>query len=181
MSQPTAIILAGGKSSRMGQDKGIMLFNGKSMIQHVIDAVLPLTNRIIIISNNEDYQQFGFPVFPDTYPDKGPLGGIITGLSHSQSELNWILSCDTPNLTTSLLRELMNNTEDESVQLTSAYDKIHPLIGTYHQSALNPLKEQLALSNLKLLVALKAVDLKYFDAGHFEEGTFNNINTPEDL
>ena len=51
MNQYTAIILAGGKSSRMGEDKGLMLYNGKPMIQHVIDAVLPLTNCILISAN----------------------------------------------------------------------------------------------------------------------------------
>ncbi len=84
--QATGIILAGGKSSRMGEDKGLVLLNGKPMIQYVIEALKGVVSDIIIISNNASYNKFGIPVYPDIIKDKGPVGGIFTGLHHSKTQ-----------------------------------------------------------------------------------------------
>ena len=92
----TAIILAGGKSSRMGSDKGLVLLNGKPMISYIIEILKKMQIPIIIISNNENYKQFGLPVFADIIKEKGPLGGIYTGLKNSKTESNIIVSCDVP-------------------------------------------------------------------------------------
>lgn len=177
----TGIILAGGKSSRMGEDKGLMLLNGKPMIQYVIDAVSKLTDKIIIVSNSSKYEQFGCKVIPDVVKDKGPLGGIISGLEQTTSERNWILSCDTPYISVEILRELMETMGEEQIRITSAGDKIHPLIGTYRKSALIPLKEQLALNELKLTKAFEGVEKTIFDANHYPLNCFKNLNKKEDL
>ena len=65
--QATGIILAGGKSSRMGEDKGLVLLNGKPMIQYVIEALKEVVSDIIIISNNASYNKFRVPVYSDHY------------------------------------------------------------------------------------------------------------------
>lgn len=74
--QVGAIILAGGKSSRMGVDKGLMLLNEKPMVQHVIDAVKLVADEIIIVANNKEYKQFGYTVISDEIENAGPLAGI---------------------------------------------------------------------------------------------------------
>ena len=103
----TGVILAGGKSSRMGTDKGLLELNGKPLIQYAIDTLKSIGLEIIIISNNSDYEQFGFPVYPDIIPDKGPIGGVYTALSYSSTEKNLIVSCDTPFLSKKLLNYLI--------------------------------------------------------------------------
>jgi molybdopterin-guanine dinucleotide biosynthesis protein A len=72
----SGIILAGGKSSRMGQDKGLMLFRGKQMVQYSIELLNLFTSQILISSNNQEYNQFGFPVVSDIYKECGPIGGL---------------------------------------------------------------------------------------------------------
>src|SRR6202008_2205785 len=94
----TAIILAGGKSSRMKEDKGLVYFNGKMLVEHVIASAKKMTTRIIIITANPAYRQFGYPCTEDEMKEKGPLGGIFTGLVHSSTKKNLVLGCDLPFL-----------------------------------------------------------------------------------
>ena len=177
----TAIILAGGKSTRMGEDKGLMLLNGKPMVQYVIDAFELLTKNIIIIANNDLYTKFGLPVYVDLVKDKGPLVGIVTGLTNSKSEQNWIISCDSPFVKYDLLVELMNQLDGKECAMPTYENKKHPLIAAYRTSSLTRLKEQLLLDNLKLMKALEELDVNAFTANNFDPINFKNINSKADL
>lgn len=181
MNQHTAIILAGGRSSRMGEDKGLMVYYGKPMIQHVIDAILPLTNRIIISANSEAYKQFNYPVFSDKINDKGPLGGIITALVHSQSEINWMLSCDSPLISTEMLRKLVDQLGDYDAVVPQIGEQIHPLIAVYRKSILNRLEEHVALNRLKMIDVLNPLNVNYYSIDSVDQLNFKNLNSKEDL
>ena len=85
MEPITGIILAGGKSSRMGTDKGLMRLNGKPMIQHILDPMAKICQRILIITGNPMYGMFGFELVNDEAPDYGPVMGILSGLKQSQN------------------------------------------------------------------------------------------------
>ena len=84
----TAIILSGGKSTRMGQDKGLMEIKGKPMIQYVIDNITPVCSQIIISANQDEYKKFGYPVINDNIMDTGPAGGIGSSLPLSSNDKN---------------------------------------------------------------------------------------------
>ena len=73
----TGIILAGGKSSRMGSDKGLLPYKGKPLVTYAIEVLRPLTDRIIIVGNNEAYKQFDCPLIPDEIADCGPPGRLV--------------------------------------------------------------------------------------------------------
>jgi molybdopterin-guanine dinucleotide biosynthesis protein A len=177
----TAIILAGGQSSRMGQDKGLMEVKGKPMIQHIIDTVSLLTNQIIIIANNTEYQQFGFPVYEDFIKQKGPLAGIVTGLSNSTTDLNWIISCDVPFVSANLLSELMLNLVKVDVVVPSKNDRIHPLIGGYKKSTLQIFKRELEHNHLKIMNVISYFDVHIMNADQFDVINFKNLNSKEDI
>ena len=81
--QVTGIILAGGKSSRMGEDKGLLLLNNIPMIQYIINVFDTLKIPVMIIANNDNYKQFHLPVYTDIVKDKGPAGGILSALTFS--------------------------------------------------------------------------------------------------
>src|SRR5690606_17235614 len=106
-------ILCGGKSTRMQTEKGLVCLDNKPFIQHIIDAVKPITNTIILVTNNPDYKKFGCKTIEDVYEDKGPVGGIYTALLHSHSVNNLILSCDVPFITTEILKTLLEEHERE--------------------------------------------------------------------
>ena len=99
----TGIVLAGGKSSRMGLDKGLINMNNQTFIEAIINAMRPLVGDIIIVSNNSDYDQFGYLRINDLIKDSGPMAGLYSGLYFSQSDYNLVLSCDIPFIKTDVL------------------------------------------------------------------------------
>jgi len=76
----TGIILAGGKSSRMGKDKGWVLFRKKPLIDYAVELLGGICQSIVISANNSAYDKLGLPVYHDIIPDSGPMGGIYTCL-----------------------------------------------------------------------------------------------------
>ncbi len=103
METLTVFILCGGKSSRMQSEKGLVLFQDKPFIEHIIQAILPITDKIKLITATKEYDYLQYEKIPDLISDKGPLGGIYTALSNSETEFNLILSCDIPLISTELL------------------------------------------------------------------------------
>lgn len=117
----TGIILAGGKSSRMGQNKALLDFKGKTVIEHVISTVSNLFNRVIIITNSPaDYTHLGFEIFTDFYANLGPLAGIHSGLVNSKTERNFIISCDIPLVTSDVINYICNRKTDEPITVLKA-------------------------------------------------------------
>ena len=84
----TGIVLAGGKSRRMSTDKALLLFKGKPFLSHVIEALMPMADEILIVSDNKKHEKFNFKRVSDTMIDAGPLSGLHAGLKHSNTELN---------------------------------------------------------------------------------------------
>lgn len=98
----TGIILAGGKSSRMGKDKGLCDFKGKALVSYAIETLRPLCGNLMISANYfpEKYAEFDLPVIADEVKNIGPMGGILSCLKQSHTQHNLVLSCDTPFVTT---------------------------------------------------------------------------------
>jgi molybdopterin-guanine dinucleotide biosynthesis protein A len=176
----TAIILAGGKSARMGEDKGLMLFEGKAMIEHIIKTVKPLVQEIIIIANNKEYDQFGYPVFEDIIKEKGPLAGILTGLQQSTSDHNLVLSCDTPFVNKELLKLVLTHLNNYDVVIPEKENRTHQLIGAYNKACARVINAAISKNELKIRLAIEELNVKIVDANHIDERIFHNINTKED-
>jgi molybdenum cofactor guanylyltransferase len=180
----TAIILAGGKSSRMKEDKGLVYFNGKMLVEHVIESVKKITNKIIIITANAAYKQLGYPCIEDEMKDKGPLGGILTGLVNSSTQKNILLGCDLPFLSENILSGLINNSGDEDVLLTEHLGKAEPLCSVYDRSCITHLRLKLEQNQLKITNALEGLKTRVisFDNEEWFVGNeFANINSIEEL
>ncbi len=180
----TAIILAGGKSSRMKTDKGFVSFNGKLLIEHVLDAVKKITGNIIIVTRDPAYLAFGFPCYPDIYKEKGALGGIYTGLVNSSSQKNIVVGCDMPFLSKNVLEDLVKNCEDADVLLTMHKDKEEPLCSVYDKSCIPHFKDLIGKDHLKITEALMGLKTRLisFDKEEWFAGNeFANINSIEEL
>lgn len=176
----SGIVLAGGKSSRMGTDKSLLMLNGKPMIRYSIDALRPLCQEIIIVSNGDHLEDLGYTVVADSIKDAGPVAGIHTGLLHSAYEKCIVLSCDLPNIDSILLQQLLNVYQDETTLIARCAEHIHPLVGIYHRSTVDVLEQFLEKGQRKLLdclVELNACVHKFPDTMHQQ---FANINTPND-
>ena len=181
----TGIILAGGKSSRMGEDKGLVLLNGKPMIQYVIEALKEVVSEISIISNNESYHKFGVPVYSDIIKEKGPVGGIYTGLYHSTTELNFCISCDVPMISSDFIFWLLNRSGNAFVTLPMYKDKVHQMIGVYSKQVLSNFQESVEKEHLKLSQVNNDMGCEIIDIekeyANFDELIFSNINTKNEL
>ncbi len=172
----TGIILAGGKSSRMGQDKGLKLHNDQPFIQHIIRAIETITNKILIITANTDYEVFGYPCLSDIIPDQGPVGGIYTGLKHTETTQNLILSCDVPFVTSAVLNNLISHHDSDYDVIT--YKNV-PLITLYNKEVLHNFSESISKKRLCLRETLSTLNVKSIRIEEAIAPYLKNINTPQ--
>ncbi len=179
----SAYILCGGTNRRMQTEKGLIVYNGKTFIERIIDAIIPITNSIFLVTKNEDYKKFGYPLVPDIYHSKGPLGGIFTALKHSNTDNNLILSCDIPKITSYVLKNyLVDNVDDSSDVLHVADDnREYPLIGLYSKKLISEFGRALNNDHLKLVRLLEKVNCKCVKTKPEDYSALQNINTKEEL
>lgn len=178
------IILAGGKSSRMGTDKGLVDLNGKPMIQYIIDTMESLNLPILIIANNDEYLKFGYPVHKDLIPELGPVGGIYTALTKTETAKNIVVSCDTPFVSKMVLGLLIEASKNQLVTVAEFNDRMHPLIGVYDKNALDTFRKSIDNNQLKMQLINKELNVKIISLTgnkNLDAMVFKNINTKEEL
>lgn len=183
-TQTSWVILAGGQASRMGgNDKGLIEFNGKPLIEHVIERLSAQTNDITINANRnqERYQQYA-PVISDSYPDyPGPLGGIHAGLKDSNSDWVGFVPCDSPFIDTSVVKRFCQSATEQSDILVAHDGDFHqPVFTMFHKRVLPKLEAFLERGDRKIILLYKECHTDYVDFSDSPE-CFVNLNTPEEL
>lgn len=182
MKTLTVFILCGGKSSRMQSEKGLVLFQGKPFIEHIIQAILPISNQIKLITATKEYDYLPYQKIPDIILDKGPLGGIYTALTNSETEFNLILSCDIPLISTELLAELISKHNNEAeVTVFASESRLHPLIGIYSKKVLPVIKSAIDNDELKMMDLLAKIPHQILNIDESENFHLTNINSVDEL
>lgn len=187
MNKVTGIILAGGKSLRMGQDKAFLRFGSRLMIKEIFARVKEYTEEIIIIANQpEKFSFLKVPVFPDIIAERGPLGGIYTGLVKSSTFYNFVVSCDMPFLNNVLINYLAKRIDGYDIIIANYNDRLQPLCAFYSQNCIEPIKIQLDEGNLRIRDLLKSVNSNIIEQNeidqlNLDERAFLNINSLEDI
>ncbi|MDQ8014437.1 MAG: molybdenum cofactor guanylyltransferase [Flavobacterium nitrogenifigens] len=182
METLTVFILCGGKSSRMQSEKGLVLFQEKPFIEHIIQAILPITNNIKLVTASKEYDYLEYEKIPDLIVDKGPLGGIYTALSHSETEFNLILSCDIPLISTELLQELISkHTQEAGITVFASDSKTHPLIGIYSKEIVPIIKKAIDSDELRMMDLLARVPHQIIKIEESENFHLTNINSADEL
>ena len=180
----TAIILAGGKSRRMMQDKGLVLLNGKSMIEYILKEAKMLTDKIIIITGNPAYHHFGYPCYNDLIADCGPMGGIYSALHYTTTLKNLVFSCDIPFVSSKILSTLANHTDKEEVLVPEHNGMLEPLCAIYDKCCIDKFRELIGAGKLRMIDALLEFNTKKINADSLcieNNDAFVNINTPDEL
>lgn len=177
--QVTGIVIAGGKSSRMGTNKALVEYDGQRMIDRAIGIIRPLCDELII-SSNEPIPSLNFPIVSDEHDSIGPMGGLYACLSQSKTDVNLIIPCDVPSLNTAIYEKLLEQHRGFDVVLPRHQeDKVEPLIAIYRTRVLAIINEQIALKDYKMMHLLDRLKVGYVD---FEESIFfKNMNSPKDL
>ena len=184
----TGIILAGGRSSRLGKDKGLCDFKGKAMVSYAIDTLKPLCGQMMISANHfpEKYAEFGLPVVADEVKGIGPIGGIYSCLKKSKTQHNLVLSCDTPFVNTNVFKHLLKNLKNEQV-ITPAHETflIEPLSAYYNTNVIGDMEITIRDKQFKMMDFFKHIRFKSVNMDKnlpfFTDYMFLNLNTPEDL
>ena len=181
----TGIVLAGGRSSRMGTDKSMMKLNDKPLIEYAIDALKPLCSKVIISLNSFMYDFTGCEVWVDELPDRAPIIGIYSCLRRSETDINILLSCDMPLMSSAMLEYLLSCSINHDITVpVHEGNFIEPLCGIYKKSSVEILKQFIDKSNFRLNECIKAASGHLVRVGttlpFYSPNLFSNINTPDD-
>jgi len=186
----TSIILAGGKSSRLGRSKALQIIDGKSLIQRVVDRVTILSAEIIIVTAHGEaiscYSSVETKTVADIYPEKGPLVGIYSGLISASSSRVVVVGCDTPFLSVSLLKYMTQICSVYDVVVPRIKNKLEPLCAVYSKNCSVPIQRLLEQNELRIDKLFSMVKVKYIEEDEInrfdrEHLSFFNINNQADL
>jgi len=186
----TSIILAGGKSSRLGQNKALQVIDGKSLIQWVVDRLAILSTEIIIVTAHGEAIPCSSAVriksVADIYPGKGSLVGIYSGLIASSSSKAIVVGCDMPFLSIGLLEYMTQICPTFDVVVPRIKDKLEPLCAVYSKNCSGPIQRLLEQDELRIIKFFSMVKVKYVEEDEVnrfdpEQLSFFNINSQADL
>ncbi len=175
----TGIVLAGGESSRMGEDKSQMLISEQQLIEFSLNALKPFCQELIISSNKEVHKSYGFKTISDKQNKIGPISGIQSALANSKTDYIIILPCDSPMVKQAFVEFLISKIDNEIDALVPKYQNhLEPLFAIYHKRILPIVDQQIAKQDYRLTNLLKQIRTETFEVQ--DRSCFVNINTPED-
>ncbi|MEJ5261293.1 MAG: molybdenum cofactor guanylyltransferase [Ignavibacterium sp.] len=183
----TGVILAGGKSSRMGTNKSLLKFGNQTIIERIAELMKSIFKDVIIITNTPDeYKFLNLPLYEDIYKWKGPLAGIHSALTHSTTEKIFVLSCDVPLMTKEMIQYLVEYKSKKLVVFCEAAGYHQPLVGVYSKEILREIEKFLTANELNdksFHQFLKNVDAEIIHPEKlpfYKDEIFFNVNRPED-
>lgn len=184
------IILAGGKSIRLGEDKAFIKLNSETLLEAVLMLVQRVVKKIIIVVNEpEKFAHFcsgQIRIVQDKIPYQGPLGGILTGLEASPDLHNLVIPCDTPFLKEALLKQLLLQAKDYDAVVPKIDGKLEPLVAVYSKKCIKPIRTSLERKDFRIVSFFDKVNIRYLTTDIIskydrDQLSFFNINTKENL
>ena len=184
----TAIILAGGKSSRMGTNKALLQLNGKTVIEGIVEKLEKLVDDTIIVTNTfEDYAFLHLPMIEDKRKGMGPLAGMEAGLAATKTERNLIVACDMPFISVELGRYLLSCLGEYQGAVPEISGQLHPLFAAYRKDVNKAVTQLLQENQLRIRHFLHHIHVKIVkkellqsleleNEGHY----FFNMNNPDE-
>lgn len=180
----------------MGENKSFLKLGNESVIERLTKLMRSLFNRVIIITNTPDeYKHLGVELFEDIYKYQGPLAGIHSGLSHSDTHQNFIISCDMPLINEEVIKFIIDYETESPITVCKADGFVQQLAGRYDKACLSLISSKFEEDNienrdgsqkrrkckvLQIIEDLQAeiIDIKKYEI--YKEGLFFNMNRPDD-
>lgn len=182
-----ALLLSGGKSSRFGTNKAMETINGRPLIEQIVKGLKNAFEKVYIIGNVKEYVFLQDVFFcEDIIPNKGPLGGLLTGLTCSDSDYNFLTACDMPFLTSEFFEFVNLQKKDYDVLVPEYNSYLEPLAAVYSKKCLPFINASLKNDQLKLKSFFPKVKVRIIketiirEIGEPEK-LFFNINYKEDI
>ena len=197
----SCIILCGGQSRRMGRDKGSMIIQDKPMIKHILSTLNHEINEVVIVLNNQErigkYSEFINPAdytytitfAEDKIKNKGPLPGIMTGLSYIHGEYALVLPCDSPYVSKNYIKTIFSEIDENYHAIVPYHDDDNklktsePLHSIYHKNIIQVIEKLVKEDILHIKGLIAELDTKFvlIDNKKIEKKEFRNLNRPSDI
>ncbi|MDO4540682.1 MAG: molybdenum cofactor guanylyltransferase [Syntrophomonadaceae bacterium] len=187
MISASLVILSGGRSSRMKENKAFVKIGERRIIDIVLERMLPVFKDAMIISNEPDlYADLGVPVHTDIYPRLGPVAGIHTGLVRAAEEKAIIMGCDMPFITTEAIAYMVGRSGAHQSAVPKINGFLQPLSAVYAKSCIPILEDCLQHNRLKLVRIFEELEHTVITAEELSrfgkpDELFMNVNDPETL
>jgi molybdopterin-guanine dinucleotide biosynthesis protein A len=191
MLTDTAVILAGGKSTRMGFDKQQLKIGNKIIAEYIADKLSNDFSQIIVVSNKPHlYENTGLFVVEDEIKGYGPLAGLYTGLTYSKSKFIYLIACDMPNISLEFIRYMKglvrNNTDKKAFVLRHDDNKVELFNSFYSVKAMEEVEQLFSLKIQRFQTLLKWLPTHYISESEARKfspdlSIFKNLNTRSDL
>ncbi|MRR06912.1 MAG: formate dehydrogenase accessory sulfurtransferase FdhD [Deltaproteobacteria bacterium] len=182
----TAVILAGGKSTRMKSNKALLPYSGELFIERIHRQLSALFPEVILVTNTPELYRFlPCTMVPDEFPGLGSLAGIHAGLKHSKTEHIFVVACDMPYLNSELMRQMISKAQQADVVIPESDGGFEPLHAVYSKNCLPGMEVALKDGKIKIVDCLDwnkvtVLTREEIAAVDPEFHSFRNINTPEE-
>ncbi|MDD4873568.1 MAG: molybdenum cofactor guanylyltransferase [Dehalococcoidales bacterium] len=185
----SAILLAGGKSLRLGMDKARVKLHGECiLIQNIVEKLSAISDDVVISTNGRRYEDITAPVrwAVDVTPGAGSLMGLYSGLLAARYDYAIVVACDMPFINIDLLKYMIAMPRDYDALLPKVGETSEPLHSIYSKKCLPAIEKSLQAGRLKITGFLNDVKVKYIPENIIqrydpEHHSFFNVNTPEQL
>jgi molybdenum cofactor guanylyltransferase len=183
----TGVILSGGKNSRMGGNKAFLAVEGERLIDRTVRLFRTVFKEVLIVTSSPlDYLDQDATIVTDIFPEKGPLGGIYTGLFYASNEHAFVAACDMPFLNLAFLEYMFRQAAKFDIVVPATPEGLQPLHAVYARRCLPVIRGLIDRDRLKItgfykghrLLTIPPEVTRTFDP---EGRMFMNVNTPEDL
>src|SRR5262245_4799679 len=188
MARVSGVILAGGKSRRMGgSPKALLPFGGRPLIEHIAETLRSVLSDCLVVTNTPElYESLDLPMVGDVFPESGSLGGIYTGLRAVSGDAALCVACDMPFLSPRLIAYLAGRSAEADVVVPDAGGELQTLHAVYRKTCLPVMEQRLHAGRLKITGIfddVRVVRVPVDDIERFADPdvAFMNLNTPEDL
>jgi len=185
-SSRAGYLIAGGKSTRMGENKAFIDFRGQSLLERALQTLRQACDAVTIVGDPETFGHYAH-VISDIFPGCGPLAGIHAALNHSSADLNVVMAVDMPFVSPRLLKFLLNQAAAATVAVTVPRTShgLQPLCAVYRRCFASLAEQAIRAGNYKIDATfaespISVVTEQQLAAAGFPEQDFFNINTPED-
>ena len=176
----TGIVLCGGRSTRMGQDKGSLRFGDESMLERITRILGGISDRVIVVGRRDQ----DATTVHDSIEDQGPLAGIAAGLAASTSDLNIVVACDMPLIAPAVLQRMAALIDDHDACVAIVDGHASALCGVYRSRIAKDAQALLDAGERRMMTLLDRIKTKRVDAAAFRDidpqlQTFVSVDTPE--
>ena len=179
----TGVLLAGGKSRRMGRDKALLEVFGEPMFRRTLQLLEMFFDTIIIAGDRPDLTPPGIPTIPDIYPGSA-LGGLHTGLKNAKTDWIFVVPCDMPCPDSRIMKLLLQNRAGFDAVVPKTAAGYEPVFALYHKNCLPHMEEMLGNNQFRIYDFYQRILIRYLDETQLPDGwqeALFNINTPEDF